>query len=83
MDGQVIELKKEAKYLGVNLDTILSSTSMLIPLEKKCQAAVGLLYNLINAKSSLSLKNKLLVYKVIFRPIMLYAVPIGIRTKAT
>lgn len=38
--------------------------------------AISLLYNLINKKSNLSQPNKLLLYKVVIRPILLYAAPI-------
>ena len=76
MNNTGIHAKKEAKYLGVVLDSKLSFTSHIKTVRKKCANAVSLLYNLLNFKSKLSIKNKLLIYKTIIRPIMLYAAPI-------
>ena len=76
MNNALIEPKKEAKYLGVLLDSKLTFSSHVNNIRKKSSTAISLLYNLINKNSKLSKSNKVLIYKVIIKPIMLYAAPI-------
>ena len=60
--------------LGVHLDKKLTFSKHV---KKHCQrgyAALSLLYNLL--KSNFSIKNKLLLYKIFVKPILLYATPI-------
>ena len=77
-----LEIKptKEVKYLGVILDKNLNYTSHVNKTRSKTYGAISSLYNLMNQKSNLSIKNKLLLYKMVIRPIMLYAAPIWSNT---
>lgn len=63
----------EVKYLGLTLDKTLIFKKHTDHTCIKTQKYIKILYPLIHRKSYLNLKNKLLVYKCIFRPIMLYA----------
>ena len=66
-----IKEQKEAKYLGVILDKKLTFKSHVRNVRKKSFATLGLLYNLMNRKSVLDKKNKLIIYKMIIKPIMM------------
>lgn len=76
----VINPNIHAKYLGVTLDNHLTFTQRTNIIKRKCTIAQSSLYNLINRNSTLSTKNKLLLYKVVIRPIILYATPIWSNT---
>ena len=80
MSETTIMLKNEAKYLGVTLDEKLKFTTHIKNAKNKANAALSQLYPLINRKSKLSLHNKLIIYKMIFKPILLYAAPIWSNT---
>ena len=64
------------KYLGLVFDKNLTFKDHIESIQAKCNKYVKCLYPLINRNSKLCLKNKLLIFKQIFRPTMLYAVPI-------
>ena len=76
MRGVPINWSDEVKYLGLMLDKNLTFKNHIEGIQAKCNKYVKCLYPLINRKSKLCLKNKLLIFKQIFRPAMLYAVPI-------
>lgn len=76
MDNVEIKPKVEAKYLGVILDSRLTFKSHISHACKKANAVIAMMYTLINKKSHVNLKNKILIYKMIVSPIMLYAAPI-------
>lgn len=64
------------KYLGMLLDPKLKYDAHIDFLLAKSNKLLRALYPLINRKSKLSLRNKLLIYKSIFRPTMFYAAPV-------
>lgn len=64
------------KYLGVLLDKQLTFKEHHDYVLDKTNAAIKILYPLINRRSKLNVKNKLLLYKVALRPIMTYAAPV-------
>ena len=74
MNGVI--LNWSVKYLGLIYDKKLTFKDHIEGIQTKCNKYVRCLYPLINRNSRLCLKNKLLIYKQIFRPAMLYAVPI-------
>lgn len=76
MNDTPIQSKKEAKYLGVILDQNLDFNSHIKNAKKKGYAAMSLLYNLLNRNSKVSTKNKLLLYKMIIRPLITYGTPV-------
>lgn len=78
-----IELKKEAKYLGIILDSKLIFNKHLNSIKRKGYAAIAQLYNLINMKSALSTYNKCIIYKMIIRLLLLYASSIWSNTFKT
>lgn len=68
-----IEWSNNIKYLGLNIDKKLIFRNHIELANIKAQRYIKILYPLINRKSKLKLKNKLILYKSIFRPMMLYA----------
>lgn len=75
MYNEEVEHKRQAKYLGVILDPTLTFTKHFVEARKKTFKAIGSMYSLICRKSKMSLSNKLIIYKMIIRPTMLYAAP--------
>ncbi|GBM99653.1 putative RNA-directed DNA polymerase from transposon X-element [Araneus ventricosus] len=67
---------KETKYLGVTLDSRLTYEKHASNINKKFRGAKVKMYPIIGRKSKHSLRNKLLLYKTILRPIMSYASPV-------
>lgn len=76
MRGIPISWSDEVKYLGLMLDKNLTFKSHIEGIQARCNKYIKCLYPLVNRKSKLCLKNKLLIYKQIFRPAIMYAVPI-------
>jgi len=74
--GVPINWSDEVKYLGLMLDKNFTFKNHIEGIQAKCNKYVKCLCPLTNRKSKLCLKNKLLIFKQIFRPAMLYAVPI-------
>ena len=70
-----IQTAPTRKYLGVHLDQKLKFGSHLTKTKNKAQGAMHKLFLLLFS-DNINVKNKLLIYKVIIRPIMLYACPI-------
>ena len=62
--------------LGLTLDRTLSFKDHIETIQMKCNKYIKSLYPLINRNSKLCLKNKMIIYKQIFRPAIMYAVPI-------
>lgn len=71
-----LKWEDQVKYLGLAFDKNLTYKDHIESIQVKCNKYIKCLYPLINRNSRLCLKNKLLIYKQIFRPAMLYAVPI-------
>lgn len=71
-----VEWSHNLKYLGLYLDKRLTYKTHVENIVQKTERLVRVLYPLINRKSKLSLQNKVMLYKVIFRPTMSYACPI-------
>ena len=66
---------KEVKYLGFILDYKLNFRSHTEATLNKCAKYRNTLYPLICRNSKLNIKNKIAVYKQIFRPIITYSIP--------
>ncbi len=74
--GEQIPRSKVAKYLGVHLDAKLT---WHVHIEKKVaelKVKRTKMYWLLNRNSSLSFENKLLLYKVILKPVWMYGAQI-------
>lgn len=64
------------KYLGLYIDKRLTFKNHVEYVIYKLNTAVKILYSLINKKSRLNLNSKLLLYKMVIRPMATYAAPI-------
>lgn len=73
MFGKAIPWESQAKYLGVILDNHLTFSKHLKAVRARAAFALGRLHHLLNAKSKLSLRNKVRLYVTCIRPIMTYA----------
>lgn len=73
--GQEIVWSKEGKYLGLMLDSKLLFDKHISQSLSKCDNLVRSLYALVNRRSRLQLRNKLLLFKCIFRAILAQAFP--------
>ena len=69
---KLLSWSKEVKYLGIVLDSKLTWAQHIAQATRKGQIALNSLYPLLCHKSRISLKNKLLLYKSIIQPAMLY-----------
>jgi Reverse transcriptase (RNA-dependent DNA polymerase)/Endonuclease-reverse transcriptase len=75
INDRPIPWSSQVKYLGLILDSKLNWSKHIKYLGNKANIAINTLYPLINRQSILSSKNKLLLYKVIIRPILVYGCP--------
>lgn len=80
LENEVIEPKNVVKYLGMYLDSKLSFTEHIKKTKAKAIASKSNLYNLLNKRSSLSTENKMIIFKMLIRPVLLYAAPIWSNT---
>lgn len=76
LDGTTVPWSRSVKYLGVLLDPKLHFNEHTSYLQTKALKCIRILYSLINKKSKLNLRNKLLIFKSVFRPILTYAGPV-------
>ncbi|MGL4388073.1 MAG: RNA-directed DNA polymerase, partial [Brevinema sp.] len=74
-EGNSIEWKKQIKYLGVILDSRLRWAPHIAEVRKKALAAMAALYPIFNRRSHLSRQNRIILYRALITPILLYAVP--------
>lgn len=72
IQGNSIEIKKSIKYLGIILDSKLTFKEHVHQVCEKAIRCGRALFPLLNRKSKLNLKNKLLLYNMCIRPIMTY-----------
>jgi len=70
-----IEWVDTARYLGVTLDTLLNWSSHIDQVRKRTAQRMGMMDTLLNRKSNLSVRNAVLLYKQLNRPLMDYACP--------
>jgi Reverse transcriptase (RNA-dependent DNA polymerase) len=71
LEGVSVEWRDETKYLGVVLDKRLTFKTHIERTTNKVQKLIRILYPLINRRSRLDEKNKILLYKMVFSPIIL------------
>jgi hypothetical protein len=74
--GEPVEWVKTAKYLGVTLDTQLTWSAHVNQVGKKAAERLGVFGTLLNRRSGLFVRNGVLLYKQLIRPVMDYACPI-------
>lgn len=70
-----IHLADDARYLGVYLDTRLNFNTHSKKTLQKSQIQFSQLYPLLCKKSKINIKLKLLLYKMLIRPVFAYATP--------
>ncbi|GFV28551.1 probable RNA-directed DNA polymerase from transposon X-element [Trichonephila clavipes] len=74
---------RSVNYLGVTLDEHLSFKDHIIKINNKFRALACLYYPYFTRNSPLTIKNRLLIYTSILRPVLLYASPVwGHATKS-
>jgi hypothetical protein len=75
--GEPIQWVDTARYLGMTLYKRLTWSAHIIDqIRKKAAQRLGALGPLLNRRSSLSIRNGVLLYKQLIRPIMDYACPV-------
>jgi hypothetical protein len=75
-DNVPIGWKSSVKYLGVILDKKLSWWSHISTKFQQAYQRLGVLFPILNRKSSISKKCSLIIHKQVLRPLILYASPI-------
>lgn len=74
INNKQIPISTEAKYLGIHLDQRLNWRKHIQAKKQQINLKIRSMYWLIGRKSKLSLKNKLLIYKAIIKPIWTYGI---------
>jgi len=74
--GEPIEWVDKTRYLGVTLDKRLTWSKHIAQVRKKAAQRLGTLGSLLNRRSGLSIRNGVLLYKQLIRPMMDYACPV-------
>ncbi|KAK2577593.1 hypothetical protein KPH14_012704, partial [Odynerus spinipes] len=74
--GHPTQPNTAVKYLGMHLDSKLTYRTHINHIIRKVYAVQRKLYPLMVKNSALTVKNKKLIYKMLLRPIMVYAAPI-------
>jgi hypothetical protein len=74
--GEPIQWVETARYLGATLDKRLTWLSQIDQVRKKAAQILSLLSPLLNRRSGLSIRNSVLLYKQLIRPMMDYTCPI-------
>jgi hypothetical protein len=74
--GEPILWVDAALYLGVILDTRLTWSSHIDQVRKKAAQRMGVLGPLLHRRSGLSIRNDVLLYKQLIRPMMDYGCPV-------
>ena len=75
INDQPIKWSKTVKYLGVTFDQRHNFTEHIKSTMSKVTGLKSSLFPLLRRKSKLSINNKLLLYRTIFLPILMYACP--------
>lgn len=78
-----INWSSNVKYLGVHLDSRLTYATHIKLKIQQAYAVMSSLYPMFNKSSRLSELNKLLIYKMIIRPIITYAAPVWSSASST
>src|SRR5215510_6793971 len=74
--GEPIQWVDTTRYLGVTLDKRLTWSPHIGQVSKRTAQRMGLLGPLLNRWSELSIRNGVLLYKQLVRPLMYYACPV-------
>jgi hypothetical protein len=74
--GEPIEWVATTHYLGVTLDQRLTWSPHINQVGRRTAQRMGLLSPVLNRRSELSIRNGVLLYKQLIRPLMDYACPV-------
>jgi hypothetical protein len=74
--GEPMEWVDTARYLAVTLDRRLTWSKHIDQVKKKTAQRLGTLGPLLNRRNSLSIRNGVLLYKQLIRPMLDYACPV-------
>ena len=74
--GEPIQWVDETRYRGVTLDKRLTWSKHIDQVRKKAAQRLGKVGPLLNRRSGLSIRNGVLLYKQLIRPMMDYACPV-------
>jgi hypothetical protein len=74
--GEPIQWVDDDNYLGVTLDKRFNWSKHINQVRKKLAQRLGKLGSLLNRRSGLSIRNGVLLYKQLIRPMMDYASPV-------
>ena len=83
MQGKIIEIKLKVKYLGLMLHHKLNFNAHIDLIKANVMKMLGMLYCLIGRRSIMNIKNKMIIYNVIVKALMLYAAPVWSNTTAS
>jgi hypothetical protein len=72
LNGNQNPKRETAKYLGINLDRRLTWRTHIFAKRKQLGMEFQQMYWILGRKSELSIENKLLIYKIILKPIWTY-----------
>lgn len=72
-NGQSIPWSEAVQYLGATLDQKMNFSQHISNSLKKCDKLTKTLYPMVNRRSALDRRTKLLLYKTVFRPTLTYA----------
>jgi hypothetical protein len=75
-----IPQENHVKYLGLHLDRRLTWQTQIFAKRKQLWLSLTKMYWLLGCKSKLSTNNKLLIYKVILKPIWTYSIQLWGKT---
>jgi hypothetical protein len=73
--GEPIQWVDTTRYLGITLDTRLTWSPHIVQVRKRTAQRMGMLGPLLNRKSDLSVRNGVLLYKQLIRPMIDYVCP--------
>lgn len=76
MNGIEIDWVTQVKYLGIMFDKKLLFANHITYVIEKVQKYIRIFYPFINRKSKLFTKTKIVLFKVVFRSLMLYGAPV-------
>jgi hypothetical protein len=74
--GKIISWTDNIRYLGINLDKRLTLGKHIEKVLLKANNCIKVLYPLVSRKSKMNVGNKLLLYKVVIRPVITYGCPV-------
>lgn len=83
INGHNIQWSKQIKYLGLLLDNKLNWTPHVASIRNKGQRAMNALSAILNRRSNLSSRTKLLIYSTLVRPCLTYSAPVWGNTCTT